>query len=377
MDTSASKHIRVFKPCIGQEEIDAVTEVLRSGWIGLGPKTDEFEKRFAQFCNVEYAVGVNSGTAALDLAMKLLGVNHGDEVIVPTITFVSTAHVVSYNLGTPIFADVDPLTMNIDPEDAKHKISRRTKALIAVHYAGRPADLEALKLVAQDIPIVEDCAHATGAKYRGKPVGGLGSIGSFSFHAVKNLATGDGGALTLNNTEWYERAKKLRWLGIDKSTWDRSGLDRSYWWQYRVDEIGLKCHMNDIMASLGLVQLRNLETMNRRRKEIAEIYFNGLKDISQVELPPKDDAVHQSSWHIFHIKCKARDDLSMFLQNNGIATGVHYAPIHTYKCYGNTTFLKNAEALQYRILTLPLYPELTNDEVNYVIEKIHDFYQRL
>jgi len=367
--------IQVFKPFMDQEEIDAVAEVIRSGWIGLGPKTAEFEKRFAEFCDVKYAVGVNSATAALDLSMKLLHVNHGDEVIVPTMTFVSTAHVVEYNLATPIFADVDLVTMNINLEDVKRKITVRTKAIIPVHYGGRPVDIDALKEVAGDIPIVEDAAHATGAKYKGKPVGGLGDIGCFSFHAVKNLAMGDGGALTLNNRAWYERAKRLRWLGIDKGTWDRTELDRSYWWQYQVDEIGLKCHMNDIAASIGLVQLDKLPQSNGRRKEIVEMYFEGLSDIAEVELPPRDDEVYQSSWHIFHIKCEARDDLSVFLQDNGIATGVHYTPIHTYRCYGNRTYLKNAEALQGRILTLPLYSSLTDDEVNCVIRKIRKFYQ--
>jgi len=362
--------IQVFKPYMCQEEIDAVAEVIRSGWIGLGPKTAEFEKRFAEFCNVKYAVGLNSGTAALDLAMKLLEIGYGDEVIVPTMTFVSTAHVVKYNHAKPIFADIDPITLNIDIEDVRRKITPRTKAIIAVHYSGRPVDMDKLKEFG--IPIIEDCAHATGATYKGKPAGSLGVMGCFSFHAVKNLAMGDGGALVTNNQEWHERAKRLRWLGIDKGTWDRTEIDKSYWWQYQVDEIGLKCHMNDIMAAIGLVQLDRLAFANRQRRHIVKIYRERLEGF--VGLPPDDDEVYKSAWHLFCVKCECRDELSVFLQKRGIATGVHYTPIHTYRCYGNRTYLPNAEDIQYRILTLPLYPSMTNIEAYYITDVIREFY---
>lgn len=369
--------INVFKPAMGEEEIEAVSAVLRSGWIGLGPKTAEFERQFAEFCGTLYAVGVNSATAALDLAMKLLGIRHGDEVLVPTMTFVSTAHVVAYNLAMPIFVDVDPHTLNLDLADAARKIGPRTKAIIPVHYAGRPVDMDELKKIAGPIPIVEDCAHAVGARYKGKPVGGLGAIGCFSFHAVKNLAMGDGGALTLQSEELCERAKRLRWLGIDKGTWDRTATDRSYWWQYCVEEIGLKCHMNDISASIGLAQLKKLPQMNGRRREIVHLYFEGLAGVSQVELPPDDDSAHSSAWHIFHIKCEHRDKLSVFLQSKCISTGVHYTPIHTYRCYGNRPSLPVAEALEKRLLTLPLYPGLADDEVHHVIQSIRQFYKQV
>ena len=368
--------IEVFRPNMGDEEVAEVSSVLRSGWIGLGPKTAEFEKRFAAFSGTGYCVGLSSGTAALDMAMKLLEVNHGHEVIVPTMTFVSTAHAVCSNLATPIFVDVDPVTMNLDIEDVERKISPRTRAIIPVHYGGRPVDMDALRQIAGDIPIVEDCAHAAGSRYMGKPVGGLGDIGCFSFHAVKNLAMGDGGAITMNHHAWYERAKKLRWLGIDKGTWDRTEMDRSYWWEYQVEEIGLKCHMNDISASIGLVQLKKLPKMNARRRDIVRMYMEGLGDIEQVELPPQDDDQYESSWHIFHIKCESRDELSIFLQENKINTGVHYKPIHVYPCYGNRTYLKTAEALFKCILSLPMYPSLTDGQVEYVIEKIRQFYSR-
>lgn len=368
--------IEVFKPSMGQEEIEAVAEVLKSGWIGLGPKTALFEKEFAAYIGVRHAIGVNSATAALDLAVKLLGINHGDEVIVPTMTFVSTAHAVAYNLATPIFADCDENSLNLDLSDVAGRISRRTKAIIAVHFAGRPVDMDGLRRIAGNIPVIEDAAHACGASYKGKKCGSLGDLACFSFHAVKNLAMGDGGCIATDRDEIRDRAKKLRWLGIDKGTWDRTGLDKSYWWQYCVEEIGLKCHMNDIMASIGLVQLRKLDLMNSRRKAIAGLYFEGLADLPELRLPLFDDANNSSSWHIFHVKAFQRDKLSAYLREMGINTGVHYTPIHTYGCYGNRPVLPVAERLVEVILSLPMYPDLTDGQVMEIITAIRAFYGR-
>jgi len=365
--------ISLFKPYMGDEEIEAISEVLQSGWIGLGPKTAMFEEEFAKYIGVKFAVGVNSATAALDIALKLLRVNFGDEVIVPTITFVSTAHVVAYNLATPIFVDVDEKTMNLSLDDVEKKLSKRTKAIIPVHYSGRPVDIDALKEVVGKISIIEDAAHACGALYKGKHCGALGDMGCFSFHAVKNLAMGDGGAITLNNHDMSERAKRLRWLGIDKTTWDRTDIGRTYWWQYFVDEIGLKCHMNDLIASIGLVQLRKLEDMNQRRREIVKQYDDAFKTIDWIIAPPGDDDEYKSSWHIYWIRVPKRDELTVYLKDAGIITGVHYYPIHLYRCYGNIVSLPVAEKLSKEIVSLPMHPGLTDDDVEKVIQKIIEF----
>ena len=365
--------IQLFKPFMGKEEIEEVSKVIQSGWIGLGPKTAEFERKFAEYIGVKYAVGVNSCTSALDLALKLLNVRNGDEVIVPTITFVSTAHVVSYNLAYPIFVDVDEKSLLMDIEDVRKKITVRTKAIIPVHYGGRPVDMDKLREITGDIPIIEDAAHACGAEYKGRKCGALGDIGCFSFHAVKNLSMGDGGALTLNNKKFAERANRMRWLGIDKGTWDRTEVDKSYWWQYFVDEIGLKCHMNDIAAAIGIVQLKKLENMNERRKEIARKYTDGFKNVDWIETPPEDTEEYRSSWHIYCIKCEKRDELSQWLAGRGIIVGVHYQPIHLYSCYGNTPHLPVAEEVFKEILSLPMHPGLSDKDVDTVINAVLEF----
>jgi perosamine synthetase len=381
--------IQVFTPEIGEEEIEAVAEVIRSKWIGLGPKTKEFEDKFADYIGVPEAVGVNSCTSALDLAMRLLDIGPGDEVLVPAMTFVSTAHAVAYNGARPVFVDCDLDTLNISLEDLERKVTPRTRAVIVVHFGGMPVDVDKVREIvgpiAGCIPVIEDCAHAAGSSLRGQMCGSMGDIGCFSFHAVKNLATGDGGCLTISEDgipgvgpeEVASRAKKLRWLGIDKGTWDRTGEDRSYWWKYNVDEIGLKCHMNDITAAIALVQLGKLERMNERRREIARRYIDELRSVPGLMMPKWTDEDTVSSWHIFSVKLindKSRDDLSQHLRDHGINTGVHYMPIHLYDCYGWQPEMEVAELAKDIILSLPIHACLSDDDVTSVIEAVRGFY---
>ena len=368
---------QVFRPYITQDEINAVAEVLQSRWIGLGPKCTEFEKMFAEYTGSNFCVTINSCTAALDMALRLCDIHQHDKVLVPTMTFVSTAHAVCYNNATPVFVDCDD-QLQMDFEDIKNKYDKYTKAIIVVHYGGRiNPNIERIAEFCKEkhIWLIEDCAHAAGSFKNNKHAGTFGNIGCFSFHAVKNLAMGDGGAIITNDSNWHTRAKKLRWLGIDKGTWDRTAGNKEYWWEYQVDEIGYKNHLNDILASIGIEQLKKLNDMNKRRCYLQSIYKECLKGIPEITLPyPYCNKEEVCAWHIMWIKAKDRDNLSMFLKEAGINTGVHYKPIHTYKCYGNIPSLPHAENLFKEIISLPMYYELTEEDVEYICSVIKEFY---
>jgi perosamine synthetase len=378
--------IQVFKPSLGEEELEGLREIFKTGWIGLGPKTVEFENRFADYVGAKYAVGVNSATAALHLACLVLGIGPGDEVLVPTITFVSTAHAPAYCGATPVFVDIEPDTLNISLEDIQRKISSKTKAIIPVHYGGHACQMDQIWEIAQknNLLVIEDAAHACGSKYKGQPIGGLEptDITTFSFHAVKNLATGDGGMITTNQIEIVRALKRSRWVGIDKSTWDRteditieleSGIHRyaSYGWYYEINDLGYKYHMNDITAVIGLAQLNKLDKANDRRREITEFYNRAFEGVDWIERPVEKEYT-QSALHNYVIKTPYRDQLNSYLKEKGIATGVHYLPVHLQPFYRRQTkvTLPVAEQVWTQLLTLPLYPDLTDREVEFVIETI-------
>lgn len=370
--------IQLFKPDIQNDEIAAVEEVLRSGWIGLGPKTAEFEREFAAFVGAPYAVGLNSATAALHLALIVAGVGEGDEVIVPSLTFVSTVAAVLYVRATPVFADIQPDTLCIDPQDIAKKISPRTKAVIPVHYGGHPCDMDEIESITREkgIIIIEDAAHACGASYKGRLIGAISPLTCFSFHAVKNLTTGEGGMITLFNTEWNQRLRQLRWMGIDKDTWKRTEEEGLYAWYYSINELGYKYHMSDIAAAIGLVQLRRLPELNARRRQIVELYNQGLSDISWIQLPTERKYV-KSAWHIYAIRTERRDELIAHLKTRGIAPGVHYYPIHLHNYYAQwSVSLPVTEREWRRVLSLPLHPSLTEADVAYVIDTIRAFGRR-
>jgi perosamine synthetase len=290
---------------------------------------------------------------------------------------VSTNHAILYNNATPVFADVEPDTLNLDPDDIERKITSKTRAILPVHYGGHPANMERILAIAaaHNLTVVEDAAHAAGSLYKGQLVGNLSPLTCFSFHPVKNLATGDGGMITLANPDWDARLRRLRWVGINKDTWVRSrGKDASqYSWEYDVEEIGFKCHSNDINSAIALVQLGRLPQTNARRHDICMMYNEGLGDLEWLQLPVERPDVH-SARHNYVVRCDRRDDLAAWLREHGIATGMHYIPNHLHKMYRPyATPLPVVEREWVRLLTLPLFPALTDDDVAYIIDTIRQF----
>jgi len=365
--------IPVFRPSFGEEELEALRETFRTGWIGLGPKTKEFEEKFAAYIGTKFAVAVNSGTAALHLALKVLNVE-GMEVITTPMTFISTNHAILYNDAIPVFADIEPDTFNISPVEIEKNISVKTKAILVVHYGGHACDMDPILELARDrnIYVVEDAAHGCGGEYKGQKLGSLGSLGCFSFHAVKNMSTGEGGAITTNDPELYGRLLKLRWMGISRDTWSREEEDRKYSWYYNVEEVGFKYHMNDISASIGLVQLGKLDKMNQRRKELTERYNEGLRGLEWLEIPIVRHYA-KSSYHNYVIRTEKRDYLNAYLKEKGISTGVHYIPSNHYEMY--LTFkgcTPVSDSIWRKVLTLPLFPDLRYEEVDFIIHEIEE-----
>ncbi|MBN2325831.1 MAG: DegT/DnrJ/EryC1/StrS aminotransferase family protein [Candidatus Omnitrophica bacterium] len=370
-----SSLIPVFRPSITEAEIEAVAQVMRSGWLGLGAVTEQFENELADYFNVKHVVALNSGTAALHLALLLLDLKPDDEVIVPTISFVSTAHVVRYCGARIVFADVDEETLCIHVDDVRRKINAHTKAIIPVHYGGHPCDMDGLRdaVGGRSVTIIEDAAHACGAAYKDQWIGGLSPLTCFSFHAVKNLTCGEGGAVLTNQAAWARKLREMRWMGISKDTYARSARDRVYAWQYWVNELGYKYHMHDISAAIGIEQLKRLEENNRKRRRIVEHYNEAFSAVSWIETPPEREEA-RSAWHIYHIKVPERDRLIAHLKRRRIAPGVHYYPLHMHPYYADMKAqCPIAEEIWKRVLSLPMYPDMTDEELNRVIDAVLAF----
>lgn len=367
--------IQLFKPWYGKAEYEALRQPLETGWVGYGPQAREFETRFADYIGVKHAVALNSCTAALHLAFLASGVE-GGEVLTTSMTFVASNHAIMLAGGRPIFCDIEADTLNIDPRDVAQRITPNTKALLAVHYGGQACDMEPLLELAKrhNLLLIEDAAQACGGTYKGQKLGSLGHIGCFSFESKKNLSTGDGGMLVTNDDAVAERVRKLRWMGISSDTWSRFNnghVGRA--WEYDVEEVGFKYSMNDIAASLGLVQLEKLERGNELRGQIVARYREALIDVEGIEpLACKESG--ESACYSMVVRLDARDALCDFLEARGIESSVHFYPNHLLPVYADyRTVLPVVEREWLRILTLPLAPHLRPEQQERVIAGLKDF----
>jgi len=362
------KVIQLFRTNISKKAIRAVEKVLCSGWIGLGPKTAEFEEKFAKYVGAKYAVAVNSGTAALHLALVMSGIKKGDEVITTPLTFVSTNHIILYQEAIPVFAEIDPVTYCISTSAIEKLITPKTRAIMCVHYGGYPCDIAGIYKIAKkyNLKVIEDAAHACGSSYHGKRIGSFG-LTCFSFHAVKNLPVGDGGMITTNNKKQYERLKRLRWLGINKSTYTRSGTDKkpgAYLWRYNVPEIGFKYHMNDINAAIGIEQLKLLDKQNAYRRKLAAIYNKELNHPDIIAFPPVPSSDMLTSQHLYVLQVKRRENLINKLKANGINSGVHYLPNNLFPMYKNyKNNVKSTVKIAKHLISLPMHTCLIEKDI--------------
>ncbi|AXV38917.1 UDP-4-amino-4,6-dideoxy-N-acetyl-beta-L-altrosamine transaminase [Methanobacterium sp. BAmetb5] len=373
---------------IGKEEITEVLCTLNSDWITRGPKTFKFEEMFSSYVDSKFSLAVNSCTAALHLVLAGLDIGKGDEVITTPLTFAATSEVIIHQNAKPVFADVERDTYNIDPSKLEEKISKNTKAIIPVHYAGHPCDMDEIMRIASDydLYVIEDAAHAIGSKYKGRNIGTIGDATCFSFYATKNLATGEGGMITTNNEELAEKMRILSLHGISKDAWKRYSSEGS--WYYEILYPGYKYNMSDIEASIGIHQLKKLDSMQKRRNEIATIYNKSFKEVLEIITPAvKDYAKH--AWHLYPILVNNdllninRNDFIEALKAENIGTSVHFIPLHFHPYYNeNYGFKKGdfpvAESIYEKEISLPIYPKMTDEDVHQVVnavKKIINYYR--
>lgn len=365
---------------MGCEEDDAVREVLRSRWLSMGPVTEEFEAAFARYLGVKHAFAVSNGTAALHIAHAVLGIGNGDEVITPSLTFVATANSVLYCGAKPVFADITgPGDLNVSWEDVAAKVTEKTRAITVVHYGGYACDMRPIMEIARDhgLRVVEDTAHAVGAMYGEQKCGAIGDIGCFSFFANKNLSTGEGGMIVTDDDTLAEKIRTMRSHGMTTLTWDRH---RGHSSSYDVTDLGYNYRTSEVASALGIVQLRRLEQNNERRRDIVKRYRRALAGIEGIACPFGGRENGESSYHIFPIILSAdlsRAGFQAALKERGIQTSIHYPPVHLFTYYrrllGDTRgSLPKTEFVGEREVTLPLYPGMTDDEVEYVCTAIEE-----
>ena len=374
---------------LDEKEIAEVVDSLKSDWITTGPKMKIFENNFKEYSGSKHAVAVNSGTAALHISTSAIGIKPGDEVITTPLTFVASANCVVYRGGTPILADIRKDTYNIDPNEIRKKITPQTKAIIPVHFGGQPCDMDEITEIADehDLIVIEDAAHAIDAEYKGKKIGNISKLTCFSFHPVKNITTAEGGMVTTNDDELYDKLLMFRTHGISKTAEKRFGKAGDYF--YDMEFLGFRYNLSELHASIGIHQLSKLGGFQKRRREIVEIYNRDLPKIEEVTIPYVQEKV-KHTWHLYVIQLNLeklrvdRDQVFRALREENIGVNVHYIPVHYHSFY-QTNFgfkqgiLPNVEWLYPRLLTIPLFPKMSDNDVYDVInaiEKVINYYKK-
>lgn len=363
------------KQTIEQDDIQAVVDVLKSDFLTTGPKIAEFEQTVADYVGAKYAVAISNGTSALHAACFAAGIEPGDEVITTPLTFAASANCVLYCGGTPVFADVDPKTYNIDPEDIQRKITDRTKAIIAVHLAGQPCDMDAIHSIAREhgLIVIEDGAHALGSVYKGKKVGSMSDMTTFSFHPVKPITTGEGGMIVTDNEDFYKKMILFRSHGITR---DDSMMTRNDGpWFYQQFNLGYNYRITDIQCALGCSQMKKLDRFLARRKEIVARYNEAFADCDNI-ITPYQLSDTESGWHLYIVQVKKCDRRQVFenMREKGIGVNVHYIPVYMHPYYQEHGYenvhCANAEEIYSHIISLPLYLGLTSEQQDYVIDTL-------
>lgn len=356
----------MFVPYVSERAIERVCQTLKSGYIGEGPVVAEFESAFKNQLNIPFALGVTSGTTALHLALAVAGVGPNDEVITTAQTMMATSHSILAHYAKPVFADIQYLTGNMNPSDIEHRITKKTKAILAVHWAGYPCDLDEIHAVASkfNLPVIEDAAHALGATYKGKTIGSISPFTCFSFQAIKHITTGDGGMICLTQEEDFHKARRRRWYGIDREKREPSILGEPIW---DVNEFGYKYHMNDIAASLGVEHLKELGTQLIRRERIVKTYKTELKDHSGITLFEAEDDRASANW-FFPMHVENRENFVKMMKAKGVEVSVVHLRIDT-----NTIFspqqndLKTLDKFNLSHISLPLHNFLSDSDIEYII----------
>lgn len=382
MPENVTDFLPFHKALIEEEEIQEVLEVLRSGWLTTGPRVREFESAFAAYVQAEYAVALNSCTAALHLALAAIGLSRGDEVILPTMTFAASGEAVLYFGAKPVLVDSGEKSFHMDPDQVEQMITPRTRAIMPVHYAGYPCEMDSILAIARkhNLKIIEDAAHALPSRYRGRMVGSIGDITCFSFYATKTLTTGEGGMATTGNEEYANRMRMLSLHGISRDAWKRYTADGT--WRYEIQAAGYKYNLTDIAAALGLAQLPKCDKMRRRREDLAFRYAAHLCSSDAFELPvvPSEG---EHAWHIYPVRVNpaalhiGRDQVIEELKRRGIGTSVHFIPLHLHPLYQSGLGYRlgqfpRAECHFERAISLPIYPSMTDQDSDRVIQAMND-----